>query len=193
MALMYPDGVLVFQGPLCACCCWGAGYMRSVTPRLKPVSRNTKEKCEMNTSVSQLLMQKGREIVSISPMASVYEAIQLMDAKNIGALLVLNENGSIAGIFAERDCFRKVILEGKATSDVLVKTAMTKKVVYASPENTVDECMSLMTQKRIRHLPVIDAQQKIVGIISIGDLVKFVVTEQDAMIKNLEKYIEGSL
>lgn len=146
----------------------------------------------MNTPVNQLLMQKGREIVSITPTASVLEAIQLMDAKNIGALLVLNVHGKIAGIIAERDCF-KVILLGKMPADVPVRNAMTKKVIYASPENTVDECMGLMTQKRIRHLPVIDGQEKLVGIISIGDLVKFAASEQDAMIRNLEKYIEGSL
>ncbi len=147
----------------------------------------------MNTPVNQLLMQKGREIVSISPQASVFEAIQLMDQKNIGSLLVLNAHGKIAGIFAERDCFRKVILVDKSPRDVPVKNAMTKKVIYASPEDTVDECMALMTQKRIRHLPVIDSDQKVVGIISIGDLVKFMASEQDALIRNLEKYIEGSL
>lgn len=147
----------------------------------------------MNTPVNQLLMQKGRETVSISPQASVFEAIQLMDQKNIGSLLVLNAHGKIAGIFAERDCFRKVILLDKSPRDVPVKNAMTKKVIYASPENTVDECMALMTQKRIRHLPVIDSDQKIMGIISIGDLVKFMASEQDALIRNLEKYIEGSL
>jgi len=147
----------------------------------------------VNTPVNQLLMQKGRDIVTVSPQASVYEAIQLMDQKNIGSLLVLNAHGKIAGIFAERDCFRKVILQDKSPRDVLVKNAMTKKVVYASPENTVDECMALMTQKRIRHLPVIDAGEKVVGIISIGDLVKFMASEQDALIRNLEKYIEGSL
>lgn len=147
----------------------------------------------MNTPINQLLMQKGREIISASPTTSVFEAIQLMDSKNIGSLLVLNANGKIAGIFAERDCFRKVILAGKSPNDIQVRSVMTKKVIYASPEDTVDECMALMTQKRIRHLPVIDGQGRIVGIISIGDLVKFVGSEQDAMIRNLEKYIEGSL
>jgi CBS domain-containing protein len=132
-------------------------------------------------------------LFSASPTTSVFEAIQLMDSKNIGSLLVLNANGKIAGIFAERDCFRKVILAGKSPNDIQVRSVMTKKVIYASPEDTVDECMALMTQKRIRHLPVIDGQGRIVGIISIGDLVKFVGSEQDAMIRNLEKYIEGSL
>ncbi len=147
----------------------------------------------MNTPVSQLLMQKGREVVSITPMASVYDAVRLMDEKNVGSLLVLNAHGKIAGILTERDCFHKVILTDKSARDVLVKTAMSKKVVYTSPEDTVDDCMALMTQKRIRHLPVIDAQQRVVGLISIGDLVKFVASEQDVMIRNLEKYIEGSL
>ena len=147
----------------------------------------------MNTSINQLLMQKGRDIISISPQAPVFEAIQLMDAKNVGSLLVLNAHGKICGIFAERDCFRKVILADKSPRDVLVKTAMTKKVICASPDSTVDECMALMTEKRIRHLPVIDAQERVLGIISIGDLVKLMVSEQDALIRNLEKYIEGSL
>ena len=147
----------------------------------------------MNTPINQLLMQKGRDITTIAPTATVYEGIQLMDAKNIGSLLVLNAHGKIAGIFAGRDAFRKVLLVGKSAKEVPVKAVMTKKVVYASPETTVDECMALMTQKRIRHLPVLDNEQKLVGIISIGDLVRFVVSEQDAMIRNLEKYIEGSL
>lgn len=147
----------------------------------------------MNTQINQLLMQKGRDIITIAPGATVFEAIQLMDSKNIGSLLVLNAHGKIAGIFAERDCFRKVVLAGKSSHDVQVKAVMTKKVIYVSPETTVDECMALMTQKRIRHMPVLDNEQKVVGIISIGDLVKFVASEQDAMIRNLEKYIEGSL
>ena len=147
----------------------------------------------MNTKINQLLIQKGLDIITIAPGATVFEAIQLMDSKNIGSLLVLNAHGKIAGIFAERDCFRKVVLAGKSSHDVQVKAVMTKKVIYVSPETTVDECMALMTQKRIRHMPVLDNEQKVVGIISIGDLVKFVASEQDAMIRNLEKYIEGSL
>ena len=153
----------------------------------------TKEGREVNTQINQLLMQKGLDIITIAPGATVFEAIQLMDSKNIGSLLVLNAHGKIAGIFAERDCFRKVVLAGKSAHDVQVKAVMTKKVIYVSPETTVDECMALMTQKRIRHMPVLDNEQKVVGIISIGDLVKFVASEQDAMIRNLEKYIEGSL
>lgn len=147
----------------------------------------------MNTPINQLLMQKGRDVVTISPQASVFEAIQLMDAKNIGSLLVLNAHGKIAGILSDRDCFRKVVLLDKSARDVPVKQAMSKKVVYATPETTVDECMALMTEKRIRHLPVIGANESVQGIISIGDLVKFMASEQDTIIRNLEKYIEGSL
>ena len=159
----------------------------------KVVVDDKKVRCIVNTPINQLLMQKSGEIVTVSPNASVFEAIQLMDEKNIGSLLVLNAHGKLAGIFAERDCFRKVILAEKPTKEVPVKYAMTKKVIYVSPETTVDECMLQMTQKRIRHIPVLDNDGKILGIISIGDLVKFVASEQDAMIKNLEKYIEGSL
>ena len=147
----------------------------------------------MNTPINQLLMQKGGEVISIAPQESVFDAIRLMDEKNIGSLLVLNAQGRVAGIFAERDCFRKVVLAEKSAKDVEVRQAMTKKVIYASPEDTVDDCMALMTQKRIRHLPVIGGNEKVLGIISIGDLVKFMASEQDALIRNLEKYIEGSL
>jgi CBS domain-containing protein len=146
----------------------------------------------MNTPISQLLDRKGRDVVTISPHASVFESIQLMDSKQVGSLLVMNTHGKLAGILSERDCFRKVILHEKQPRNVEVKDAMSRKVVYVTPETTIDECMSLMTQKRIRHLPVME-NDKVTGIISIGDLVKFVANEQDIMIRNLEKYIEGSL
>lgn len=147
----------------------------------------------MNTPINQLLMQKGGDIITVSPNASVFDAIKLMDEKNIGALLVLNAHGKIAGIFAERDCFRKIVLAEKSPKEVQVKAVMTKKVIYVSPETTVDDCMAQMTRNRIRHIPVLENDGKILGIVSIGDLVKFVASEQDAMIRNLEKYIEGSL
>lgn len=146
----------------------------------------------MNTPITQVLDRKGRDVVSISPHASVFEAIQLMDSKQVGSLLILNKSGKVAGILSERDCFRKVILPEKPPRTVHVKDAMTRKVIYVTPETTVDDCMSLMTQRRIRHLPVME-HDKIAGIISIGDLVKFMASEQDIMIRNLEKYIEGSL
>jgi signal-transduction protein with cAMP-binding, CBS, and nucleotidyltransferase domain len=146
----------------------------------------------MNTPITQVLDRKGRDVVNINPHASVFEAIQLMDAKQIGSLLILNKSGKVAGILSERDCFRKVILLEKQPRTVQVKDVMTRKVIYVTPETTVDDCMALMTQKRIRHLPVLE-NEKVSGVISIGDLVKFVTSEQDLMIHNLEKYIEGSL
>lgn len=147
----------------------------------------------MNTPINQLLMQKGRDIITIAPAATVFEAVQLMSEKNIGALLVLNARGKIAGIFTERGCFQKVILMGKDPKTIQLKSVMTKKVSYVSPKTTVDECMALMTAKRLRHMPVLNDKEEPVGIISIGDLVKFIASEQDAMIKQLEKYIDGSL
>jgi CBS domain-containing protein len=146
----------------------------------------------MNTPIAQLLDRKGHDVVTISPTASVFEAIQLMDNKQVGSLLIMNKSGKLAGLLSERDCFRKVILVEKQPRAVTVKEAMTKKVIYMTPESTIDDAMAVMTQKRIRHLPVID-KDKVCGIISIGDLVKFMATEQDLMIHNLEKYIEGSL
>ncbi|MFO7535937.1 MAG: CBS domain-containing protein [Kiritimatiellia bacterium] len=146
----------------------------------------------MNTPIAQLLDRKGHTVATISPTASVFEAIQLMDDKQVGSLLIMNKSGKLAGLLTERDCFRKVILVEKQPRTVTVKEAMTKKVIYMTPESTIDDAMAVMTQKRIRHLPVID-KDKVCGIISIGDLVKFMATEQDLMIHNLEKYIEGSL
>ncbi len=147
----------------------------------------------MNTHINQLLMQKGGDVVTIGPEASVYKAIEMMYAKNIGSLIVVTDSGKLSGIFVERDCFTKVILEDKSARELKIKDVMTKKVVYVAPDATIDECMALMTKKRIRHLPVLDGAKNLVGLISIGDLVKFVSSEQESMIRDLEKYIEGSL
>ena len=147
----------------------------------------------MKTPVREILSQKGHAIVTIAPSATVYEAVEKMVEKNVGSLIIENAHGKLAGIFVERDCFRKVILAGKDPKEALVKDVMTKKVVVATPEMSVDQCMAMMTEKRIRHLPVVDAEGQLTGVISIGDLVKFVSAEQETMIKNLEKYIEGSL
>jgi IMP dehydrogenase len=146
----------------------------------------------MNTPISQLLDRKGRDVITVASTATIFEALELMVSKHIGCLLILNKSGKLAGILSERDCLRKVILPEKAPRSIHVKETMTKKVIYITPDTTVDDCMSLMTQKRVRHLPVIE-QDKVCGIISIGDVVKFMATEQDLMIHNLEKYIEGSL
>ena len=147
----------------------------------------------MQTLISQLLMEKGREVLTIAPAATVFEAVKLMDEKNVGSLVILNSRGRIAGIFVERDALRRVLLAGKSAKTEPVQAVMTRKVVCALPEMTIDQCLALMTEKRVRHLPVIDKEQKLVGLISMGDLVKFISSEQIAMIRNLENYIEGVL
>jgi len=148
---------------------------------------------KMSTPVGHLLLKKGGEIVTIDADDTVYNAVKTMDDKAIGSLLILDDTAKLTGIFSERDCFRKVVLEGKPSREVKVGEVMTSKVIYVSPDNTVDECMNIMTEKRIRHLPVIDDKDKILGVISSGDLVKHVASEEDFLIQNLEKYIQGSL
>ncbi len=148
---------------------------------------------KMSTPVGHLLLKKGGDVTTIAVDDTVYNAVKIMDEKAIGSLLILDEEGKLCGIFSERDCFRKVVLEGKPSKEVKVGDVMSTKVVYVSPDNTVDECMTLMTEKRFRHLPVIDDKNKILGVISSGDLVKHVANEEDFLIQNLEKYIQGSL
>ena len=147
----------------------------------------------MQTLISQLLMEKGREVLTIAPAATVFEAVKLMDEKNVGSLVILNSRGRIAGIFVERDALRRVLLAGKSARTEPVQAVMTRKVICALPEMTIDQCLALMTEKRVRHLPVIDKEQKLIGLISMGDLVKYISSEQIAMIRNLENYIEGVL
>jgi CBS domain-containing protein len=140
----------------------------------------------MNT-VRQLLQDKGNEVSSIDPDKSVYDAMQLMAAKNIGALLVL-KNGKLIGILSERDFSRKANLLYKPLRDILVKEMMTSQVVYVNPDNTTEECMALVTEMRSRHLPVLENDQ-IVGIISIGDLVKDTISDREFVIDQLQRYI----
>jgi CBS domain-containing protein len=138
-------------------------------------------------TISQLLQAKGGEIHSITPEARVFDALRLMADKNVGALVVL-DNGKLAGIFSERDYARKVILLGKSSHDIPVRDIMTGKVITVHPGQTVEECMALMTEKRIRHLPVTEGE-RLIGVLSIGDLVKEVIAEQEQTIKQLESYI----
>lgn len=138
-------------------------------------------------TVTQLLQAKGREIHSIGPDARVIEALKLMAEKEVGALVVM-DGGRLAGVISERDYARKVILHGKSSHDLLVREIMTGKVVTVRPSQTVEECMALMTAKHIRHLPVTDGE-RLVGVLSIGDLVKEVIAEQEQTIKELESYI----
>ena len=140
-------------------------------------------------TVEDLLKVKGRDIWSVAADNRVYEALQLMAEKEIGALLVLEE-GRLIGIVSERDYARKVELEGKCATDTLVHEIMTTRVAYVRPDYTVEECMALMTDKRIRHLPVLDGD-RLVGVISIGDVVKAVISEQQFQIQQLENYITG--
>jgi CBS domain-containing protein len=140
-------------------------------------------------TVNDLLQAKGHRLWSVAPGTSVYEALELMADKDIGAVLVL-EGGRIAGIFSERDYARKIILKGKASRDTPVREIMTSDVLYVRPEQSVAECMALMTNKHIRHLPVL-AGDELIGLISIGDVVKGIIDEQEFMIEQLENYISG--
>jgi CBS domain-containing protein len=139
--------------------------------------------------VKQLLSPKPHEVWSVSPSNSVYEALQLMAAKDIGAVLVV-ENSQVVGIFSERDYARKVILKGKASKETQVGELMTKDVLYVRPDQSLEDCMALMTEKHIRHLPVME-QNKLLGIVTIGDIVKAIISEQQFTIRELENYISG--
>ena len=143
-------------------------------------------------SVKDLLQSKERkEVWSVTPDTLVYRALQLLNEKKIGALVVL-EKGDLVGIVSERDYARKVILEGKSSKETPTKEIMSTKVFVVTPETTVEECMALMTEKRIRHIPVVDKDSnKILGVISIGDVLKSVISNQKILIENLSNYIMG--
>lgn len=140
-------------------------------------------------TVKQLLEVKGRVVHGITPDASVFDAIKLMAEKGIGALVVL-EAGRLAGMVSERDYARKVILVGRSSQTTAVRDIMTDKVVTVRSEQTVEDCMALMTEKRIRHLPVVDSG-RLAGVVSIGDLVKEVIADREETIKHLESYIHS--
>jgi len=140
-------------------------------------------------TVSELLQGKSGSVLSVTPENSVFEALKLMADKNVGALLVMNGN-ALCGIMSERDYARKVILLGKSSHELAVRDIMSEKVVSVTPKQTVDDCMGLMTDRRIRHLPVLD-NGRVVGVLSIGDLVKAVIKEQQQTIQQLEIYINS--
>jgi len=141
------------------------------------------------TKIRAILEAKGGEVYAISPNATVYEAIAMMADKGVGALLVM-EGEKLAGIISERDYTRKVILKGRSSREALVEEIMTRDVVTASPEITVAEGMRLMTDHRIRHLPLV-SEGRVVGVVSIGDLVKAIISEQEETIAHLTNYITG--
>jgi CBS domain-containing protein len=143
----------------------------------------------LSDSISSLLKQKGREVWSITPDQSVYEAIEKMADKGVGALPVISE-GELVGVISERDYARKVILQGRSSKEARVQQIMTHPVIFVTGKSTVDECMTIMTNNRIRHLPVME-NAKIAGMISIGDLVKWIISEQEGTILQLESYITG--
>jgi CBS domain-containing protein len=143
----------------------------------------------MITTTVRRMLQGKPEVYSVGPDDSVYDALRLMAEKNIGAVLVQSD-GLIEGILSERDYARKVILHNKSSRDISVDEIMTDRVYYVDLMHSVEECMALMTDKRIRHLPVLD-QGRLVGVLSIGDLVKATIDEQDFVIRQLESYICG--
>ena len=139
-------------------------------------------------TVRQLLAAKNSRIISVHPEESVLDALKVMAEFNVGAVLVLDE-GRLEGIFTERDYARKVALQGKTSGDTRVREIMTSKVFYVTPDRTAEESMALMTDKRCRHLPVLDADNTVLGIVSIGDLVKEALDQQRFIIEQLESYI----
>lgn len=141
-------------------------------------------------TVKQLLDRKGHEVYSIQPGDTVYSALEKMADKDVGALMVLDGN-KLVGIFSERDYARKLILHGKSSKESKVQDFMSTSLYTVSPSDSIYHCMALMTDKRVRHLPVLD-QNEIVGLISIGDVVNAIISEQKAIIKDLEDYITGS-
>lgn len=147
----------------------------------------------MSDTIASVLKDKGHDVWSLAPDASVYEAIRMMADRRVGALLVITQ-GRLVGIVSERDYARRVILQGRSATEALVRDVMTSPVLVVPPSYSVDDCMRIMTEKRIRHLPVVDngrADGRVVGMISIGDLVKRIIAEQGETIHQLEGYITG--
>ncbi|HEY2988332.1 MAG TPA: CBS domain-containing protein [Candidatus Binatia bacterium] len=139
------------------------------------------------TQVKDILAVKGGDVWSVTPQSMVYDAMKLMAEKGVGALMVIL-NGEVLGVISERDYARKVILQGRASRTTQVREIMSTQVLYAHPEQNIEQCMVLMTEKRVRHLPVWD-EGRLLGVISIGDLVKSIITDQKFMIEQLERYI----
>jgi len=144
---------------------------------------------KMSGTVGSVLKRKGSEVWSVTPDQTVYDTIEEMADKGVGALLVISQ-GKLAGIISERDYARKVILKGRSSKTTLVKEIMTSPVIFVTSDTAVDECLSIMTKNRIRHLPIMKSEQ-VLGVVSIGDLVKWVVSEQEETIEHLQNYISA--
>lgn len=142
------------------------------------------------TTIQQVLDGKGRDVLTVQPGDTVFHALELMASRNVGAVIV-TEGDAPVGIFTERDYARSVILKGRSSSTTPVRDIMSSNVIFVRPEQTVDECMAIMTDKRFRHMPVLEAG-KLVGIVSIGDLVKTIIDQQRFTIEQLQGYIVGS-
>lgn len=143
----------------------------------------------MKTKVKDILRVKGDHVWSVSPNATVFDALKLMADQNIGSVLVM-EGERLVGILSERDYARKVVLHGKTSRQTPVREIMTGAVKTVSPEESIDRCMALMTEKRIRHLPVVE-EERVIGLISIGDVVKAIIEEQAFLLDQMEAYISG--
>jgi CBS domain-containing protein len=141
-------------------------------------------------TLRQLLASKTQPLATVSPNDAVYDALKKMADNDVGALLVL-DGERLVGIFSERDYARKIILQGKASKDTRVSEIMSDKVLYVTLDRTVSECMAIMSEKHFRHLPVLDENQQVVGIVSIGDMVKETICEKEFIIRQLEQYITG--
>jgi CBS domain-containing protein len=146
---------------------------------------------KFNVPISSLLHHKGPVLWSIAPGATVFEAIKLMADKNIGSLLVMMD-GKLVGLFTERDYARKIALHGKSSKDTRLREVLTGVVTTVKPHDSVEDCMKLMTEHRVRHLPVVD-KEKVIGLVSIGDLVNWTISAQDAQIEQMEQYIAGGV
>ncbi len=141
------------------------------------------------STVQQILSRKESKVITIEPTSMVYEALEIMNSNNISAILI-TENNVLKGIFTERDYARKVVLKGKSSKEVPIHTVMTASPLVITPAQTLEHCMEMMTEKHIRHLPVVE-NEKLTGMVSIGDVVKFIIEDQKATIKNLENYINS--
>lgn len=167
--------------------------MPSVTPHagavVSAISAVKGRSMKLYDPISRILERKGQEICSVAPSAPVFEAVLRMSQARVGALLVIDK-GRLTGLISERDYARKIILEGRSSRETLVQEIMTTQVLSVGPDATVDDCMQLMTDRRIRHLPVL-REQVVVGVVSMGDLVQWIISAHEVMVEQLNNYITG--